>query len=118
MPSFRNKSLFCVTIIALAAACNPAAPQTPAASAPPKPTPTGIAPEHLPFLEVDAPRISVEDAKAAVDNGLAVIVDVRDTAAYERSHIAGALSIQLGEVETDAAGLPLDKEQWIITYCT
>jgi hypothetical protein len=102
----------------LAAACGPSAPAAPLPSATPRPTPTAIGPDDAPFLEAEVPRISVQDAKAAVDNGLAVIVDVRDARAYENEHIAGALSILLGEVETNAAGLPLDKEQWIITYCT
>jgi len=45
-------------------------------------------------------------------------VDVRSKEAYEASHIAGALFVPLGEFESNIAGLDLDKEQWIITYCT
>jgi rhodanese-related sulfurtransferase len=60
----------------------------------------------------------VEDARAALDSGEAVIVDVRSEAAYETSHVAGAINIQLGEFETNPAGINLEKDQWIITYCT
>lgn len=60
----------------------------------------------------------MEEAKVALDSGAAVIVDVRSQSAYDTSHIAGSLFIPLGAFETDIANLDLDKEQWIITYCT
>ena len=61
-------------------------------------------------------RVSLSDAKAALDDGMAVIVDVRAAEAYQGSHIAGAINIPLGELETRLG--ELDKAQWIITYCT
>lgn len=72
----------------------------------------------LPLTEAEVPRVSVDDARAALERGEAVIVDVRSDAAYEVSHIAGAINIQLGEIETNPTGLNLDQDQWIITYCT
>jgi hypothetical protein len=72
----------------------------------------------LPLTEAEVPRVSVEEAKAALDSGAAIIVDVRNTQLYAASHVAGAINIQLGEIETDPTGLNLDKDQWIITYCT
>ena len=72
----------------------------------------------LPQTEAAVPRVTVEEAKAALDSGAAVIVDVRSQSAYDASHIAGSLFIPLGEFETNIANLDLDKEQWIITYCT
>ena len=72
----------------------------------------------LPLTESDVPRVSVEDAKAAFDSGEAIIVDVRSQAAYEASHVAGALSIPLNEFEMNSASVDLPKDQWIITYCT
>ncbi|MBN2115457.1 MAG: rhodanese-like domain-containing protein [Anaerolineales bacterium] len=71
-----------------------------------------------PVTKSEVPRVSVTEAKAALDNGTAVIVDVRSPAAFEASHIAGALSIPLAEIEIDPAGLKFDKTQSIITYCT
>lgn len=62
--------------------------------------------------------MSVEDAKAALDSGEVIIVDVRSDAAYQASRVAGAINIQLGEFETNPAGIDLEKDQWIITYCT
>lgn len=79
------------------------------------PTPT-LTP--LPLTERDVPRVTVEEAKAAVDRGAAILVDVRSADAFEVSHISGALNIQLGEFETNPTGLDLPKDQWIITYCT
>ena len=72
----------------------------------------------LPQTEADLPRISVEEAKAALDSGKAIIVDVRGADIYAAGHAAGAISIPLSEIEANPAGIGLDKEQWIITYCT
>jgi 3-mercaptopyruvate sulfurtransferase SseA len=71
-----------------------------------------------PVTEADVPRVTVEEAKAAFDEGTAIIVDVRSQAAYEASHVDGALSIPLNEFETNIAGVDLPRDQWIITYCT
>lgn len=72
----------------------------------------------LPRTEAEVPRVSLEDARAALESGEVIVVDVRSDAAYEVSHIAGAIHIDLNEIEANPAGLDLDKDQWIITYCT
>ena len=72
----------------------------------------------LPQTEREVPRVSVEEAKAAFEQGQAVLIDVRNPPAFESQHIAGAINIPLGEIERDPAGLDLAKDQWIITYCT
>lgn len=66
--------------------------------------------------ERDAPRVSLEEAKAAFDSRAAVFVDVRSEAAYTEGHIPGALSIPLAELELRLD--ELNPDQWIITYCT
>ncbi len=71
-----------------------------------------------PLTEAQVPRISVSDAKAAVDSGAATLVDVRSADSYASGHAAGAISIQLGNFETNIDKLSLEKDQWIITYCT
>jgi 3-mercaptopyruvate sulfurtransferase SseA len=73
---------------------------------------------NLPASEANVPRISAVDAKAAFDSGEAIIVDVRSVEAFAIEHIAGAISIPLTNFENDPASLSLDKNQWIITYCT
>ena len=73
---------------------------------------------NIPQSEDAVPRVTVEEAKVALDSGAAVIVDVRSQSAYDASHIAGALFIPLGEFETNIANLDLGRDQWIITYCT
>ena len=72
----------------------------------------------LPQTEDAVPRVTVEQAKAALDAGAAVIVDVRSQEAYETSHIAGAIFIPLEDFESNITSLEFGKEQWIITYCT
>jgi hypothetical protein len=78
-------------------------------------TPSG---NGLPQTEADVPRVSVEDAAAAIKSGEAIVLDVRSAQAYQASHIPGALSIPLFDIETNPSGLNLDKDKWIITYCT
>ena len=73
---------------------------------------------NLPLTEAEVPRVPVDVAKAAFDTGQAIIVDVHSADAYATSHVKGAVNIQLGEIETNPNGLHLDKNQWIITYCT
>jgi 3-mercaptopyruvate sulfurtransferase SseA len=61
-------------------------------------------------------RVSLEDAKAALDANTAVFVDVRGDSLYTASHIPGALSIPLTDLENHLD--ELNPADWIITYCT
>ena len=72
----------------------------------------------LPSTEAEVPRVPLEEAFAAYTTGAAIIVDVRAPSMYDISHIAGAINVPLGAIETDPTNLGLDKDQWIITYCT
>jgi 3-mercaptopyruvate sulfurtransferase SseA len=107
----------------LIASCTAAAPTTPTQQ-PPQPTvpvtvePTSTLASGVPQTEADVPRVSVEDAAAAIQKGEAIVVDVRSAQAYQASHIPGALSIPLFDIESNPAGLNLEKDKWIITYCT
>lgn len=80
--------------------------QVPAAQAP-------IA-EEIPYPEIA--RTSLEKAKAALDSGSAVLVDVRSAEAFAGQHIAGAVNIPTAEIETRLS--ELDPNAWIIPYCT
>lgn len=62
--------------------------------------------------------MTVEEAKSAFESGKAIIIDVRSAESYATGHAAGAISIPLAEFENNIDSLPLDKGQWIITYCT
>ena len=98
--------LFAVLVLVLTTlACNTLSPQT------------GPASGDLPLTEAEVPRVTIEEAKVALDSGTAVVVDVRSAPSYEQGHIAGAISIPLEEIESNPGGLSLDKNQWIITYC-
>jgi hypothetical protein len=128
----RKAKIFFAVLIFLfvISACNFVAPTQPpqitptAIVASPSPAstvivePTLVATPKLPLTEADVPRVPVDQAKAAFDSGMAIIVDVRTPQAYEANHIKGAISIPLGEIELNPTGLNLDKNKWIITYCT
>jgi len=118
------------TLVLISLACNALLPQTEPTSVPtPVQTqiiiPTQIMesvstqpPANLPQTDAEVSRVPADQAKAALDSGDAVIVDVRGADAYARSHIKGALEVSLSAIQTDPANLPLDKNKWIITYCT
>lgn len=80
------------------------------------PAPTPIAASHEEETYPDIPRVSLDEVKAAIDTGTAIVVDVRSAEAYAGGHIAGAINIPLAELETRLG--ELDPNQWIITYCT
>lgn len=62
-----------------------------------------------------ARRITREEAIKLVKEKKAVFVDVRPKESFDQAHIAGAISIPLGEVITRVRELPPGK--FIITYC-
>lgn len=67
-----------------------------------------------PFAAI--PRIKVAELVKAVEEGKAVVVDIRVAEAYEEEHIKGAVSIPLEEIRERAPKeLPADK--LIVTYC-
>ena len=76
------------------------------------PTPVSATPGSV----AEVSRVTAADAKNALDAGAAVFVDVRDSASYEKSHVPGALLIPLSDLEDHLK--ELDKDSWIITYCT
>jgi 3-mercaptopyruvate sulfurtransferase SseA len=70
--------------------------------------------QDIPFAEIE--RVSLADARTAYDNGTAIFLDVRDSSAYAAGHIPGAISTPLEELENNMNNL--ERDQWIITYCT
>ncbi len=92
-------------------------PSAPAATAPRSAAPVQSAPTastDIPYPEIA--RVSLGNAKAAYDLKQAVFLDVRDAGSYADSHIPGAISIPLADLETRLG--ELNKTAWIITYCT
>ena len=75
-----------------------------------------LAAPKTPQTEDDVPRISLLDSYKAYQDGNAVFVDVRDRDAYGTNRIPGAVNIPAALVESRMG--ELDKNAWIITYCT
>jgi hypothetical protein len=72
----------------------------------------------LPATEAEVPRVPLEQALTAYTAGAAIFVDVRSPGDFEISHIPGAINIPLSEFENNIANVDLEKDAWIITYCT
>ena len=75
---------------------------------------TPVASPAIPYPEIK--RISSGDAKAAFELKSAVFIDVRGDPYYSEGHIPGAISMTQEEMATRMG--ELDKNAWIITYCT
>ena len=118
-------TLACNTLLYAPATAPPSSPATATVNADPTSTPVVIVEStitveepDLPANEAAVPRVSLEEALTAYTAGAAVFVDVRAPQTYAISHIPGAINIPLGVFETDIANVDLDKDAWIITYCT
>lgn len=62
------------------------------------------------------PRVSLDEAKQALETGEAVFLDARSATAFDLKRIAGAVNIPENEIA--ARMTELDKNDWIIPYCT
>ena len=116
MKTMKKSFLFAAVLTLAICACKPATPQTESTAIP-------IAeisrPQlDIPLTEENVSRIDVHEAKAALDSGQAILVDVRSVESYVKGHAAGAVSIPLQNFEDNIGSLSLEKSQWIITYCT
>ena len=118
----KNRIILLIAVLMLAAlACQTLAPQAEPTTIPlpTQPQPVQQPQGNLPPLTEDqVPRISVSDAKAALDSGQAILVDVRSAESYAAGHADVAISIPLDNFENNIGSLSLEKTQWIITYCT
>ena len=64
----------------------------------------------------DVPRIALEEAQKKLEQGEAILVDVRSKESFDRAHAAGAVSIPEEEMAARVNELPRDRE--VILYCT
>lgn len=58
--------------------------------------------------------IGVAEAKAKIEAGDALLVDVRELSEWHAGHVAGATHIPLGTIASRAATLPKDREILLI----
>jgi rhodanese-related sulfurtransferase len=63
-----------------------------------------------------ARRVTIDELEAMLKDGKAVVIDVRNQAAYDLGHIPGSRLIPANEILNHVNDLPRDK--MIITYCS
>jgi predicted sulfurtransferase len=61
-------------------------------------------------------RVTVQELQDLLAKNGAVVIDVRNQAAYDQGHIKGAKLIPFNEIQNRTAELPKDK--LIVTYCS
>jgi 3-mercaptopyruvate sulfurtransferase SseA len=101
-------AIFFLSIVSLAACATSTTQQ--------QTTPSGSAASPYEETLKEIERVTLEESKAAFDSNAALFLDVRRSETYATSHIPGARSIPLAEIESRIA--ELYPNQWIITYCT
>ncbi len=63
-------------------------------------------------------QISQEEAKAMMDAGGAVILDVREQHEFDEGHIPGAALLPVGSIDETSAGKVIpDKDTVVLVYC-
>lgn len=71
---------------------------------------------RAPLKPFTVPEISIVETVAAIARG-AMVIDVRERDAYEKGHVAGAVSVPLDELKRRAAEFAALKEQELVIYC-
>jgi hypothetical protein len=92
----------------------PVAARSPGGSASPSNTAQALNTTSIPYPDV--PRVTLEETQSKLEQGQAVLIDVRSRSSYDQGHAAGAISMPEEEVAARLGELPRDKE--IILYCT
>jgi hypothetical protein len=80
----------------------------------PVPTAQALPTQSIPYPEVL--RISVEETRTKLQQGQALLVDVRNHAAYDEEHALGAVSIPESEVGSRLGELSSGKD--LVLHCT
>ena len=62
-------------------------------------------------------RVSARDAKALIDSGDCLLLDVREPDEYAEGHIPGAVNLPLDRIRAGEELLPQDKDGLILVYC-
>ncbi|HEY0385807.1 MAG TPA: rhodanese-like domain-containing protein [Pyrinomonadaceae bacterium] len=79
-------------------------------------TTTATQPSAPPAPSETARRITTVELNDLLSQGKAIVVDVRNDAAFKQSHIKGAILIPSTEIANHLKELPRDKT--IVTYCS
>lgn len=122
MRAFVSLSAAIVLAAVLLAGCNTTQNENRSAKVPATPTPVAVI-KPTPALAATpnkepsdgVRRITPGELQTAIEKGEAVVVDVRNQAAYQRGHIKGALLIPAEQIAARAGELPRGKT--IVTYC-
>jgi flagellar basal body L-ring protein FlgH len=72
---------------------------------------SGLVPTQVPsYTEADVQRITVAEAKDLMDQGLALLYDVRSASSYGDVHAAGAFSFPDSQAAAHLGELPADQQ--------
>lgn len=76
--------------------------------------PLPIPPSQAQAPADNTPRVGLAEARAKLDQGTAVFVDVRTAGEYQQSRVKGAINIPVNDMPTRFNELPKDKD--VIIY--
>ncbi|MBW3564233.1 MAG: hypothetical protein KY459_05875 [Acidobacteria bacterium] len=103
-----------------AVACNDDPPEPEVRGTAERPLPSSSPavpnPESAEMTIDDVERVSIEELTDLMNQGQALVVDVRSPQSFIAAHIPGSISIPLTEMSVRMNELPRDR--MIVTYCT
>jgi 3-mercaptopyruvate sulfurtransferase SseA len=105
-----------ISLCAIAACTDVAAPVSISKSPTPVQQPVAQTDSHGHTEGQDAPRISLADAKKAFDEKSATFIDTHVKTTYDAGHIPGAINITVQDLEAKLNTIPKGKK--IIAYCS
>src|SRR5687768_7472463 len=110
----RSTTLLLMSVVAWVIACDPARPVS--VEKVPISTPVPQTSSHDGHPEVNAPRISLADAKKDFDAKTAVFIDTHAKQQYDAEHISGAINIPGNQLNEYFDKIPKGKK--LIVYCS
>ena len=63
-----------------------------------------------------ARRVTIAELETMMKDGSAIVIDVRNQAAYDQGHIPGSVLIPAGEIANRINELP--RHKLVVTYCS
>lgn len=77
----------------------------------------GCVVKKAPVMSDAYKKISADKAKAMMDEGGVIVVDVRSAMEYDDAHVPGATLLPLERLQTDAAKVLPDVDATLLIYC-
>lgn len=117
----RNLGILLAGVLITLSACSAQPPAPQADDATPPPSQAGgtdaVAPQDPPEEDNTVQTLTPEEAKARMEEGGVIILDVRTQEEYNEAHIPGAILAPNESISEEASAILPDKDAPVLVYC-